>query len=120
MVPQQVSFVERSSLSQRVPYRRFHCSTDVQVICLAEFVLWTQITGCHDYDYQESFTPQQNDTRPRLNVNCLSIPGELCVHKFCMRNVNGNSVKFSEWYSLLVTRNNLTIGCSVCSLLLAK
>ena len=25
MVPQQVSFVERSSLSQRVPYRRFHC-----------------------------------------------------------------------------------------------
>ena len=24
MVPQQVSFVERSSLSQRVPYRRFH------------------------------------------------------------------------------------------------
>ena len=27
MVPQQVSFVERSSLSQRVPYRRFHCIT---------------------------------------------------------------------------------------------
>ena len=26
MVPQQVSFVERSSLSQRVPYRRFHCT----------------------------------------------------------------------------------------------
>ena len=25
MVPQQVSFVERLSLSQRVPYRRFHC-----------------------------------------------------------------------------------------------
>ena len=25
MVPQQVSLVERSSLSQRVPYRRFHC-----------------------------------------------------------------------------------------------
>ena len=25
MVPQQVSFVERSSLSQRVPYQRFHC-----------------------------------------------------------------------------------------------
>ena len=25
MVPQQVSFVERSSLSQRVPYRRSHC-----------------------------------------------------------------------------------------------
>ena len=25
MVPEQVSFVERSSLSQRVPYRRFHC-----------------------------------------------------------------------------------------------
>ena len=24
MVPQQVSFVERSSLSQRVPYQRFH------------------------------------------------------------------------------------------------
>ena len=28
MVPQQVSFVERSSLSQRVPYRRFHCSQE--------------------------------------------------------------------------------------------
>ena len=27
MVPLQVSFVERSSLSQRVPYRRFHCNT---------------------------------------------------------------------------------------------
>ena len=26
MVPQQVSFVERSSLSQRVPYQRFHCT----------------------------------------------------------------------------------------------
>ena len=26
MVLQQVSFVERSSLSQRVPYRRFHCT----------------------------------------------------------------------------------------------
>ena len=26
MVPQQVSFVERLSLSQRVPYWRFHCS----------------------------------------------------------------------------------------------
>ena len=26
MVPQQVSFVERSSLSQGVPYRRFHCN----------------------------------------------------------------------------------------------
>ena len=26
MVPQQVSFVERLSLSQRVPYRRFHCT----------------------------------------------------------------------------------------------
>ena len=26
MVPQQVSLVERLSLSQRVPYRRFHCS----------------------------------------------------------------------------------------------
>ena len=25
MVLQQVSFVERPSLSQRVPYRRFHC-----------------------------------------------------------------------------------------------
>ena len=25
MVPQQVSFVERSSLSPRVPYLRFHC-----------------------------------------------------------------------------------------------
>ena len=25
MVPQQVSFVERLSLSQRVPYQRFHC-----------------------------------------------------------------------------------------------
>ena len=25
MVPQQVSFVERLSLSQRVPYRSFHC-----------------------------------------------------------------------------------------------
>ena len=25
MVPQQVSFVDVSSLSQRVPYRRFHC-----------------------------------------------------------------------------------------------
>ena len=25
MVPKQVSFVERSSPSQRVPYRRFHC-----------------------------------------------------------------------------------------------
>ena len=25
MVLQQVSFVERLSLSQRVPYRRFHC-----------------------------------------------------------------------------------------------
>ena len=25
MVSQQVSFVERLSLSQRVPYRRFHC-----------------------------------------------------------------------------------------------
>ena len=25
MVPQQVSFVEQSSLSQRVPYQRFHC-----------------------------------------------------------------------------------------------
>ena len=28
MVPQQVSFVERLSLSQRVPYRRFHCNPD--------------------------------------------------------------------------------------------
>ena len=27
MVPQQVSFVERFSLSQRVPYRRFHCNS---------------------------------------------------------------------------------------------
>ena len=26
MVPQQVSFVERLSLSQRVPYQRFHCT----------------------------------------------------------------------------------------------
>ena len=26
MVPQQVSLVERSSLFQRVPYQRFHCS----------------------------------------------------------------------------------------------
>ena len=26
MVPQQVSFVERASLSQRVPYQRFHCT----------------------------------------------------------------------------------------------
>ena len=25
VLPQQVSFVERSSLSQRIPYRRFHC-----------------------------------------------------------------------------------------------
>ena len=25
MVSQQVSFVERASLSQRVPYQRFHC-----------------------------------------------------------------------------------------------
>ena len=28
MVPQQVSFVERSSLSQWVPYRRFHCTKE--------------------------------------------------------------------------------------------
>ena len=32
MVPQQVSFVERSFLSQRVPYRRFHC------ICLYIYI----------------------------------------------------------------------------------
>ena len=29
MVPQQVSFVERPSLSQMVPYRRFHCIATV-------------------------------------------------------------------------------------------
>ena len=32
MVPQQVSFVERLSLSQMVPYRRFHC------ICTHPFI----------------------------------------------------------------------------------
>ena len=31
MVPQQVSFVERSSLSQRVPYQRFHCNWGIRV-----------------------------------------------------------------------------------------
>ena len=35
MVPQQVSFVERSSLSQRVPYWRFHCiCEDAHALCL--------------------------------------------------------------------------------------
>ena len=33
MVPQQVSFVERSSLSQRVPYRRFHCNLAIEYTC---------------------------------------------------------------------------------------
>ena len=36
MVPQQVSFVERLSLSQRVPYQRFHCISMVlqlSVLC---------------------------------------------------------------------------------------
>ena len=30
-MPQQVSFVERLSLSQRVPYRRFHCIVNMWV-----------------------------------------------------------------------------------------
>ena len=33
MVPQQVSFVERLSLSQRVPYRRFHCIAILYYLC---------------------------------------------------------------------------------------
>ena len=36
MVSQQVSFVERLSLSQRVPYRRFHCivAGNVHIVCV--------------------------------------------------------------------------------------
>ena len=41
MVQQQVSFVERSSLSQRVPYRRFHCtSLLVHTVCGSQSVSW--------------------------------------------------------------------------------
>ena len=32
MVPRQMSFVERSSLSQRVPYQRFHSADTLQIV----------------------------------------------------------------------------------------
>ena len=46
MVPQQVSFVERSSLSQRVPYRRFHCipNTALHVCRPVGLVRYTRIS----------------------------------------------------------------------------
>ena len=39
MVPQQVSFVERSSLSQRVPYWRFHCISLTGMLSLHAYVV---------------------------------------------------------------------------------
>ena len=49
MVPQQVSFVERSPLSQRVPYERFHC-----ISLLALSLEGTDIVGTTVHTYSKA------------------------------------------------------------------
>ena len=47
MVLQQLSFVERSSLSQRVPYRRFHCMyVYIVIVCGVVCFLGCDGKGC--------------------------------------------------------------------------
>ena len=48
MVPQQVSFVERSSLSQRVPYRRFHCILYVSLTDVGKYTVFLNTRKAHD------------------------------------------------------------------------
>ena len=55
MVPQQVSFVERLSLSQRVPYRRFHC------IVLP--LLFHDVVSLHPLHFIEMSFPLNNETQ---------------------------------------------------------
>ena len=74
MVPQQMSFVEKLSLSQRVPYRRFHCILTqhmyfplIMIVVLADVLRVYEWLVCH-LCVQSQLRLEQELSRKKVSV----------------------------------------------------